>query len=177
MDYRIHTDHLDLVAATTEHLNAELAAASALAAMLDVRIHDGWPPGEYDGGAITYFRDRMKDDPGMLGWYSWYALLRSSDGLSPMLIGAAGYFGPPGADGEVEIGYSIVPRYEGRGYATEIVQALVDHAFASAAVHRVRAHAQPTNSGSMRVLEKNGFHRAGSMNEAGLVLWTRVRDE
>ena len=41
-----------------------------------------------------------------------------------MLVAAGGYFGPP-AGGSVEIGYSVIPEARERGYATELVEALV----------------------------------------------------
>lgn len=173
MDYHIRTDRLDLIAATLDHLNAELSSVASLEASLGVGIPEGWPPGEYDSSAMEFFRDRLMSDSSGLGWYSWYAVLRASDAGPSILIGAGGYLGPPANDGDIEIGYSIVPRFEGQGFATELVRALVDHAFASGTVRRVLAHANPANSSSMRVLEKNGFHMAGGVNEAGLVEWTR----
>jgi len=85
------------------------------------------------------------------------------------LIGAAGFLGPPAADGTVEVGYSVLPEYEGRGVATEIVQALIEHAFASGRVRRITAHTTEANSGSVRVLVKAGFGRSGAMMEGGVV--------
>ena len=40
------------------------------------------------------------------------------------VIGDAGFFGPPGDDGTVEVGYSIVPSRRRRGLASEAVGAL-----------------------------------------------------
>jgi RimJ/RimL family protein N-acetyltransferase len=62
-----------------------------------------------------------------------------------------------GSDDEVETSYSIVREHWGRGYATEAVGLLVEHAFASPLVRRVRAYCDEENEASARVLEKAGF--------------------
>jgi len=59
----------------------------------------------------------------------------------------------------VEIGYSIVEAFQGKGLGTEAVRALVDHAFRNPAVTRVIAETFPDLTPSIRVLEKNGFVR------------------
>jgi RimJ/RimL family protein N-acetyltransferase len=163
----IRTDRLDLVAATLDHLEAELRSPSELARLLGAIVPADWPPGEYDRQAIEVFRSRLAEDRGAAGWYGWYAIRRSSEPPGGTVIGAGGYLGPPGADGTVEIGYSIVPRFEGRGYATELVRALVGHAFSAPGVTRVIAHAHPDNIGSVKVLEKCGFSVAGPGGESG----------
>src|SRR6266542_744330 len=42
-----------------------------------------------------------------------------------LVVGGAGFFGPPDVDGRTELGYGIVPSRRGRGYATEAVLSLV----------------------------------------------------
>jgi RimJ/RimL family protein N-acetyltransferase len=56
-----------------------------------------------------------------------------------------------------EIGYWLGVRYWGRGYATESVQALIDHAFGNLDHTSLQAGARVTNTRSRRVLEKCGF--------------------
>jgi hypothetical protein len=68
-----------LVPATVTLLSAELDSCEEFASLLEAEVPVGWPPGQYDRGAITYFRDRLKEDPGAVGWYSWYVLLRTSE--------------------------------------------------------------------------------------------------
>jgi ribosomal-protein-alanine N-acetyltransferase len=64
---------------------------------------------------------------------------RRPDGNRDSLVAGAGFLGPP-VDGVVEIGYSVVPATRGRGYATEIVQALVSYAFEHETVTEIIAH-------------------------------------
>src|SRR5262249_50152961 len=79
------------------------------------------------------------------------------------MIGLCGFTGPPDADGIAEIAYSIAPAYQGRGYATETAQALVDYAVASGRVSVVRAHTLPETNASTRVLGKCGFKKTGTI--------------
>ena len=90
---------------------------------------------------------------------------------SDMVVGKAGFKGPPGEDGIVEIAYGVDKEHQGKGYATEAAQALVAFAFASGLVRVVRAHTLPESNASMRVLFKCGFRHVGEVNdpEDGLV--------
>ena len=72
------------------------------------------------------------------------------------VVGGAGFFGPP-QDGEVEIGYGIVPSRQRRGYATEAVRAMVADIFQLDIVQIVTAHVDLDNLASIRVLEKSGL--------------------
>jgi RimJ/RimL family protein N-acetyltransferase len=62
-----------------------------------------------------------------------------------------------------ELGYIFNPGDQGRGYATEAARALVGHAFAMMAAHRVVAHCNPANTASWRLLERIGFVREGHL--------------
>lgn len=174
---RISTPRLEMVAATLEHVSAELEGAEQLAQLLNAEIDSGWPPGEYDRGAQEYFRDRLSEGgPDVVGWYGWYAIRRAEAGESAVVVGAGGYFGPPNEVGVVEIGVSIVPNWQGCGYATEIVAALVANAFQDRCIRRVIAHAAPTNLASQRLLVKCGFGFVGNEPESGDDLFEIVRE-
>jgi ribosomal-protein-alanine N-acetyltransferase len=78
-----------------------------------------------------------------------------------LAVGGIGFAGPPGAAGEVELGYGIVPSRQGRGYATEAVAAMLAVAWADPVVEAVVATTATGNAASQRVLAKAGFRRAG----------------
>jgi RimJ/RimL family protein N-acetyltransferase len=87
-----------------------------------------------------------------------YAIVRRSDGLA---VGDAGFHGPPDEDGEVEIGYALVPAARGNGLAAEATGLLVAWARAQPGVRRVAARVEPANEPSRRLLERLGFARDG----------------
>ncbi|WP_416144799.1 GNAT family N-acetyltransferase [Planococcus koreensis] len=59
------------------------------------------------------------------------------------------------------IGYSLDSQFNGKGYTTEAVALAVEFAFIELKLHRVEAGVMPSNTGSIRVLEKAGFHKEG----------------
>ena len=60
-----------------------------------------------------------------------------------------------------EIGYWLGVPYWGRGYATEAVRALIDHAFGDLEHEALISGARVSNPASRRVLEKCGFQWTG----------------
>lgn len=94
-------------------------------------------------------------------WKYGFAVVESESGL---VIGNAGFTGPPDLEGRVEIAYGIVPEHQGRGYATEAARALVAYARADNRTRTICAHTLPTRNASTRVLEKCGFRFAGELN-------------
>jgi RimJ/RimL family protein N-acetyltransferase len=81
------------------------------------------------------------------------------------LIGGCGI--DPREDG-LELGYWLGVPYWGRGYATEAVRALIDHAFGDLEHETLQAGARVSNPASRRVLEKCAFQWTG-------VRLTRIR--
>lgn len=170
----LESERLRLVASTEAHLLTELNAPEQLAAMLGAVVSNAWPSGEYDRDAMEFFLARLQEGgPTAVGWYGWYALGKEGGGLA--LLGAGGYFGPPGVDGDVEIGYSVLPEWQGRGYASETVRLLVDHAFSFDTVKRVVAHTAEDNAASIKVLARCGFIPAGAGAEPGTLRFVRHR--
>lgn len=97
-----------------------------------------------------------EDDPWVLG----FSLVRRE---GEVVVGMCGFTGPPAADGVVEIAYGVAPEHQGRGYATEAAQALVEFAISSGRVCVVRAHTLPESNASARVLTKCGFQHLGEV--------------
>ena len=163
----IHTLRLVLIPATAALIEADLDSAQALERFLGVDVPAGWPPGEYDRPAMEFFRALLLQRPEAVGWYAWYAIHRPSDPPRPVLVGSGGYFGPPDASGTVEVGYSVVPTFRAQGFATELVRALVSHAFSVSGVAQVIAHTTADNVGSIVVLGRTGFSLVGPGSEPG----------
>lgn len=87
------------------------------------------------------------------------------------MVGRAGFTGPPDDENAVELAYGLSPEYQGRGYATEAVEALVAYAFSHPDVNIVRAHTAAHPGAATRVLSKCGFQPVSELldPEAGLV--------
>lgn len=59
------------------------------------------------------------------------------------------------------IGYFLDKNHNGKGYTTEAAKLIVDYGFNELNLHRIEAGVMPHNIGSIRVLEKAGFHKEG----------------
>ncbi|MFQ6310756.1 GNAT family N-acetyltransferase [Lysobacter capsici] len=170
----IVTERLRLVPATLALARAELEDRAAFAALLDAHIPDAWPP-QTVAEALPLFALWLQAAPACGGWFSWYALARHEDGAASVLVASGGFIGPP-LDGEVAVGYAVLPQFEGRGYATEMAGALVDWALAQPRVERVIAETEWANPASVRVLSKLGFVRSGNARAAEGLRFERGRD-
>src|SRR5262249_13738469 len=60
-----------------------------------------------------------------------------------------------------EIGYWLGVPYWGKGYATEVARAVIDHAFTELDHEQLEGGARVSNPASRRVLEKCGFQWTG----------------
>ncbi|MCL2729998.1 MAG: GNAT family N-acetyltransferase [Actinomycetia bacterium] len=59
------------------------------------------------------------------------------------------------------LGYAAFAPSAGRGYMTEGVAAVMEHAFGELRLHRLEASIQPTNKASLALVQRLGFHYEG----------------
>jgi RimJ/RimL family protein N-acetyltransferase len=71
----------------------------------------------------------------------------------------------------VEFGYSVLPEFQRRGFASEAAAALIDCAFQNGA-RSVIAETYPHLPASIRVMEKCGMRLLGKGSEAGVVRYS-----
>ena len=98
--------------------------------------------------------DEMSELGGLAG-DQWVRFAVTRHGDDEMIGDVGGGIKTDG--GVIEIGYMFRPEFWGHGYASEAVGALVDHAIAEHAVHRIEALLSTLNTASMRVLESVGM--------------------
>jgi ribosomal-protein-alanine N-acetyltransferase len=75
--------------------------------------------------------------------------------------GMLGFKGFPDENGATEIGYGIDPAYQGKGYMSEAIQALIDWAFTHPFCSVITA-TDVENPASARLLEKLGAQLVSS---------------
>ena len=155
----LYTERLRLVALTPDLAQTALEDRVKLGQMLGTRVPQTWP-----GADFARMLPRLaqgvelaspETEPTRL-------IIHTTDRV---LIGETGFHGPPDGSGTVEVGYSIVPDYRGRGFAFEATRALIDRVFERPGVRRVIATCLDDNHASIRVLEKLGMRRTGSAGE------------
>lgn len=169
------TPRLTLIPATAALVQAEIGPQDLFSQALGAKVPENWPP-ELLVDVLPFFLEQLKQDPTLVGWLSWYWVLRREATEKALLIGSGGFKGQPQPDGAIEIGYSILPQYQGRGYATEAVAGLLAWVFSYSEVTRVIAEAPQENRASIRVVAKLGFDYTGQGSEAGSVRFELPRD-
>jgi RimJ/RimL family protein N-acetyltransferase len=90
------------------------------------------------------------------------------DRAASKIVGSIGLFH---ADWEVrstEIGYGVHEAERGKGYATEALGAVARWALTAGGIQRTWLTANTDNVASVRVAEKAGFRREGTLRRAGL---------
>lgn len=153
---RLRTARLELVASTLETASWELSDPKHLAAWLAVPDPGSWPPPLNDEASQRWNFELLRGDPEAVGWGFWYVVRTEPDRA---LIGNGGFKGRP-SNGSCEIGYSLLPEFQGRGYATEAAQAWIAWAFTHPDVTHVIAETLPQLITSIRVMEKCGMEFA-----------------
>ena len=67
-----------------------------------------------------------------------------------------------------EVGYFLLPEHWGKGYATEIAEALCGYAFGTLGLHRVWARCSANNPASEKGMEKIGMKKEGYFRQCRL---------
>ena len=83
----------------------------------------------------------------------------------PKLIGVIGHYRIQLENYRAEIGYMILPEFNGQGIVTEAVKEVVKYGFETMKLHSIEAVIDPDNVASANVLEKNGFVKEAHLKE------------
>ena len=102
--------------------------------------------------AQEYIKNRMIPQIKRLG-YGNYTVIREDDGA---LLGCCGLYNREGLEG-VDIGFSFLPQFEGKGYAYEAAACVLEAGFNTFDLNRVGAITLEINTSSRRLLEKLGL--------------------
>ena len=154
----MNSARLELRAGDADAYRVAIDDRESLARILGVTVPDAWPVEHYDDGVREWCLKALDADPST-PWRLRYVVLRDAN----TLIGTCGAFRPDPAT--VVIGYSILPDYRRRGYASEAAQALIDFALAQDGVERVVADTYPELAASIGVMQKCGMTFIGSGDE------------
>jgi RimJ/RimL family protein N-acetyltransferase len=128
-------------------------AISAYRSDPDVHRFQGWERTDVEAvrAEIEEMRGRAPGEPG--GWVQ----LTLQERATGALVGDVGIAPVEEEPGVIKVGYTVDPTFQGRGYATEAVRALVVYAFDTLHADVVRMHASANNAASIRVAEKAGL--------------------
>lgn len=152
-DSAILTPRLELRQLTAESMAALLDRdANQLTALTQANFSDPvcLPPLFDDN--LPMLREQLAAHAQEVGWQWWPWLLVRQIDKEP--LGLVGFHPIPDREKSVELGYSIYARFQGLGFATEAVKALIDWVFTSTDRVEIRATVPKLHSYSIRVLQK-----------------------
>ncbi len=170
----LHTARLGLRPLTVEAVEALIARdADALLALTGAVFPSPAEAPPLLEDALPWVVEQLRASPGTEVWHSWLMTLRETREA----VGIMGLAGGPNEEGTSLSGWTVYPRFERQGYATEAMAALLGWAFEQPGLASVRATIPPWNTPSLRVAEKLGMRRIGTEtdDEVGEVWVYEVR--
>ena len=98
---------------------------------------------------ITMIEDKIVNNTGI----NWGITIKGNS----KIIGIIGHYRISVVNHRAEIGYMSFPEFNGKGYMSEAIKAVVTYGFDQMNLHSIEAIIDPENIASERVLQKNGF--------------------
>lgn len=108
-------------------------------------------------GHYKMINDKIENNTGI----NWGITLKGNT----TLLGIIGFYRIQPENYRAEIGYMIVPEFQGKGIVTESIQALLKYGFNEMKLHSVEAVIDPDNGASERVLQKCNFIKEAHFKE------------
>lgn len=118
---------------------------------------EGWDDYKFEQ-AIEFVKEQSNSQPGIPD--TWFQIAIELKGTGA-LIGDCAIHTLPQDINQVEIGFTLNPVYQGKGFAAEAVRCLLDYIFNTIDRHRAIAVVDVRNTSSIKLLEKVGMRREG----------------
>ena len=135
--------------------DADLQPFVAYRAHPDVARYQSWS--DYDearGRALIASMQAVQ--PGVPGQWFQFALEAREGGV---LVGDLAFKVSEAEPREAEVGFTLAPGHQGKGYGTEALRALLGYAFGTLGLHRVYAVTDALNAPAAALLERVGMRR------------------
>ncbi len=107
---------------------------------------------------MRFLAEQAKLHPDVAGTWFQMAIDHREAGV---IVGDCGLKAIEGQPGQVEIGFTLSPDHQGKGYATEALTRLLDYIFGELRKHRVTAVTDARNAPAVRLLERVRMRREG----------------
>ena len=134
---------------------ADVEAFVAYRADPDVARYQSWSDFTLERGE-AFVASQQGTRPGVPGEWFQFALEHRSDAA---LVGDLALKVDADEPREAEVGFTLAPAQHGKGYASEALAGLLEHAFASYGLHRVIAVTDALNAPAAALLTRVGMRR------------------
>ena len=114
----------------------------------------------------------LEDTWEQLEWYAelerthsgiWWAIISAETGD---FCGATGFNNLSREHKKAELGFWLLPKYWGKGYVQEAMEAVVECAFQKLQLHRIEAFVETENISSQKALQKQHFQQEGILEDS-----------
>lgn len=123
--------------------------------------YQGWIPETVEDVEVFIGKTSVKiNEPET--WFQFVIIEKESD----KLIGDIGIHFMDAENKQVEIGCTLNKDYQGKGYATEALKAILDYLIHTLEKHRIVTSIDPENSNSIRLVERLGFRKEAHFVES-----------
>jgi ribosomal-protein-alanine N-acetyltransferase len=106
---------------------------------------------------IKMMDDKIESNEGI----NWAITLKGND----TMLGVIGHYRIKPEHYRAEVGYMILPEYNGKGITTEAVLCVVDYGFNTMKLHSIEGVIDPRNGASEKILQKCGFVKEAHFKE------------
>jgi RimJ/RimL family protein N-acetyltransferase len=112
--------------------------------------------------AKKLFNEMKNINPALPGRWFQFVI---EEKQSKKIIGDCGLKVHEKDDKQADIGYTLANEFQGKGYATEAIQRILEYCFEVLKLHRVTATTDVLNDSSVRLLKRVGFRQEGHFIE------------
>jgi [ribosomal protein S5]-alanine N-acetyltransferase len=110
---------------------------------------------------IRTFIQRINDGIAKNESVFWVLTLKNGN----KLIGTICLWNISKVESKAEIGYELLPIYQGKGLMQEAVTAVLDYGFETMKLESIEGVVHPQNAPSIKLLERNKFVQTGTLEE------------
>ena len=123
--------------------------------------HQGWTPVTIED-AQAFIAKNPKELNTPNTWFQLVIIEKTTN----TLIGDIGVHFLEEDNPQCELGYTIAPKYQSQGFATEAVREVIDYLFTFLHKHRITASIDPENTSSIKLIEKLSFRLEGHFKKS-----------
>lgn len=106
---------------------------------------------------------KMNDGVDKGKWFIWAV----KDAQSKSLMGSVSLWNFNEAKDTAELGYGLMPEYQGKGYMQEAVKAVMDFGYQTLGLKCIEAYTEVNHVSSKKLLESLGFKQTHRIEEEG----------
>ena len=125
--------------------------------------NEEWPENDLKE-ALPVFIELLKEN-GNDGFNMWLIINKEDN----QIIGSAGYIEKPDNEGNIEIGFGIIPSKREKGFCYEAVKALLQWGLSHDKVSSIIARCDKSNIASTKTIMKLGFEYLNEKDD--LLIW------